>query len=102
MNQQGYPRGDWQSEESVQEPHYSEKQSQHAQAKTSKRYIWRMCRLALSIAMTIAALVLTLIILVVGRHGNAGSDLALITVSLYFQDILDEDIILSSLGLTAN
>lgn len=82
MNQQGYPRGDWQSEESIQEPHYSEKQSQHVQAKSSKRYIWRMFRLALSIAMTIAALVLTLIILVVGRHGNAGSDLALITVSL--------------------
>lgn len=35
-------------------------------------------------AFTIAALVLTLIILVVGRHGNAGSDLALITVSINY------------------
>lgn len=59
-----------------------------------------MCRLALSIAMTIAALVLTLIILVVGRHGNASSDLALITVRLSFfffffsQDISHEYIVL--------
>lgn len=44
--------------------------------------MWRIFRLGTSLALTIAALVLTLIILIVGRHGNAGSDLALITVCI--------------------
>lgn len=44
--------------------------------------MWRIFRLGTSLALTIAALVLTLIILVVGRHGNAGSDLALITIDM--------------------
>ncbi|KAJ4420546.1 hypothetical protein N0V82_004319 [Gnomoniopsis sp. IMI 355080] len=80
--QHGLPRGDWQSEASFQEPHYSEKQPQQTHTRTSKRYLWRIFRLGASLALTIAALVLTLIILVVGRHGNAGSDLALITVDM--------------------
>lgn len=77
----GRPQDDWKSERSYQEPHYPEKQPPARDAETSKRYIWRLFRLGASIALTIAALVLTLIILVVGRHGNGGSDLSLITVS---------------------
>lgn len=44
--------------------------------------MWRVFRLGTSLALTIAALVLTLIILVAGRHGDGGSDLALINVSV--------------------
>jgi hypothetical protein len=48
----------------------------------SKRFIWRMTRLGASLALTIAVLVLTLIILVAGRHGDGSSDLSLITVDM--------------------
>lgn len=43
--------------------------------------IWRKIRVGAALALTIAALVLTLIILVAGRHGNGSSDLSLLTVS---------------------
>lgn len=41
-----------------------------------------MCRLGATIALTITALVLTLIILVAGRHGDGSSDLSLITIDM--------------------
>jgi hypothetical protein len=48
----------------------------------SKRHVFRLFRLGASMALTLTALVLTLIILVVGRHGDGAGDLALITVDM--------------------
>lgn len=48
----------------------------------SKRFIWRMFRLGVSLALTITVLVLTLIILVAGRHGDGSSDLSLIRIDM--------------------
>lgn len=72
------PGHDWQSDGE----RYAEKDS-HAQDSTghSKRLIWRIFRLGAALALTLAAFILTIIILVVGRHGSASSDLSLITVS---------------------
>ncbi|KAI3394435.1 hypothetical protein diail_2685 [Diaporthe ilicicola] len=79
-HEQGYPpRDGWQSEGSTHNEAYSEKPRD---SNKSKRFIWRMCRLALTLALTIAALVLTLIVLVAGRHGNGSSDLSLITIDM--------------------
>lgn len=50
--------------------------------KGAKRYRFRLIRLGTSLALAIAALVLALIVLVVGRQGDAGSDLALLTVDM--------------------
>lgn len=76
------PQYDWQSEGgSTHERQYPEKQQHTEESRTSKRSIWRMIRMGISVALTIAALVLTLMILVIGRHGDAGGDLALLTVS---------------------
>lgn len=80
--QHGAAQGNWESEGSILEPHYSEKPSDEANTKKSKLSIWRIFRLGVSLALTIAALALTLIVLIVGRHGNAGSGLALITVTI--------------------
>ena len=61
---------------------YSEKPAQDSKSPDkSKRFIFRMVRLGASLALTIAVLVLTIIILAAGRHGDGSSDLSLITVS---------------------
>lgn len=79
----GLPRQDWRpSEETNHDRQYPEKQPYSEKAGTSKRSVWRLIRLGLSLALTIAALVLTLMILVIGRHGDGSSDLSLITVSI--------------------
>jgi len=77
--QHGLPR---ESEEFNSGSPYTEKPSHTQTSKKSKRYIFRMCRLGASLALTLAALVLTLVILVVGRHGDGAGDLALITVDM--------------------
>lgn len=79
---QGLPHDNWQSGTGrFSQETFTEKQDpQHT--KFSKRSIWRFFRLGASLALTIAALVLTLIILVAGRHGGGSSDLSLITVRL--------------------
>ncbi|CAN8102434.1 unnamed protein product [Discula destructiva] len=76
------PGRDWETDESVNESPITEKPTGTQTPSTSKRYMWRLVRLGLSLALTTAALVLTLVVLVVGRHGNAGSDLALLTVDM--------------------
>lgn len=80
--QDGQPHGQWPSERSSRESDYAEKQPQDHDSTTqpSKRSIWRLIRLGCTLVFAIAALVLTLIILVVGRDGDASSELALITV----------------------
>ncbi|KKY35635.1 hypothetical protein UCDDA912_g04416 [Diaporthe ampelina] len=80
---QGYPpRHGWQSEGSTHES-YSEKKEPHPKdPNKSKRFIWRMFRLGATLALTITVLVLTLIILVAGRHGDGSSDLSLITIDM--------------------
>lgn len=75
------PPQDWQSEMSNHDRQYPEKQPYAEPRGTSKRSVFRLVRLGLSLALTIAALVLTLMILVIGRHGDGSSDLSLITVS---------------------
>ncbi|KAG8169690.1 hypothetical protein KVR01_000435 [Diaporthe batatas] len=51
-------------------------------SKTSKSYMFRMVRLGTSIALTIAVLVLTLIILISGRHGGGANDLSLVKIDM--------------------
>ncbi|KAL1881210.1 hypothetical protein Daus18300_001061 [Diaporthe australafricana] len=71
------------SQRSSAEASYSEKRAHHERdSKKSKRFIWRMFRLGATLALTIAVLVLTLIILVAGRHGDGSSDLSLITIDM--------------------
>lgn len=83
MNQfQGYPPHNGRHSEGSSHEAYTEKARPHSQSSNkSKRFIWRMFRLGTTLALTIAVLVLTLIILVAGRHGDGSSDLSLITVS---------------------
>lgn len=77
--ERGYRSEEWQSEGE----RYAEKDG-HAQESTkhSKRLVWRIFRLGAALTLTLAAFILTLIILVVGRHGSGSSDLSLITVSI--------------------
>ncbi|PSR77391.1 hypothetical protein BD289DRAFT_486503, partial [Coniella lustricola] len=79
----GLPHGGpWQTERSSRESDYTEKQPQpqdHDSTRSSKRSIWRLLRLGCTLVLAVAALVLTLIILVVGRDGDASSELALVT-----------------------
>ncbi|KAJ0119587.1 hypothetical protein J7T55_013790 [Diaporthe amygdali] len=82
-HEQGYPpQNGWQPEGSTHES-YSEKQDPHSQkANKSKRFIWRMFRLGATLALAITVLVLTLIILLAGRHGDGSSDLSLVTINM--------------------
>lgn len=70
------------SEEYTNEPLYSEKEPHTQTPKTSKQYLWRIFRLGASLALTITALALTLIILVDGRYGDGASNLALLSVDM--------------------
>lgn len=77
------PGHGWQS--SMDGERYAEKDA-HAQqdsTKHSKRLVWRIFRLGAALTLTLAAFILTIIILVVGRHGSASSDLSLLTVSIF-------------------
>lgn len=75
----GYRNDNWQSEGE----HYTEKDAQaHDSTHRSKRLVWRIFRLGAGLTLSLAAFILTIIILVVGRHGSASSDLSLITVRL--------------------
>ncbi|POS79680.1 hypothetical protein DHEL01_v201914 [Diaporthe helianthi] len=56
--------------------------SDNSRPKTSKSYVFRMIRLGISVALTIAVLVLTLIILVSGRHGGGANDLSLVKIDM--------------------
>lgn len=83
----GRPSDGWQSEGE----RYAEKDAQAQDgSKLSKRFVWRIFRLGAALTLTLAAFILTLIILVVGRHGSGSSDLSLITVSSFrFQTYTD-------------
>lgn len=79
---QDYPPPNGRYSEGSNHGSYDEKGRPNSRSSNnSKRFIWRMCRLGATMALTIAVLVLTLIILVAGRHGDGNSDLSLITVS---------------------
>lgn len=85
---QGYPPYNGRPSEGSNHESYSEKKRPDSQSPNkSKRFIWRMFRLGVTLACTITVLVLTLIILLSGRHGDGSSDLSLITVSAYGVDI---------------
>lgn len=85
---QGYPPYNGRPSEGSNDESYSEKRRPDSQSPNkSKRFIWRMFRLGTTLACTITVLVLTLIILLSGRHGDGSSDLSLITVSAYVGDI---------------
>lgn len=63
---------------------YYEDKAARAGTQTSQREpggLWMKIRVGAALVLTTAALVLTLIILVAGRHGNGSSDLSLLTVS---------------------
>lgn len=80
----GFPSGfqgdaSRESDASSRDAYYPEKRSQSK--KSSKSYMFRMFRLVTSIALTIGVLVLTLIILISGRHGGGSNDLSLVRVS---------------------
>lgn len=76
------PKSEWQAFEKYNKAHDTEKPSPAPATKTSKWFLLRLLGLGTCLVLTIAALVLTLVILVVGRHGDAGSDLALLTIDM--------------------